>query len=199
MLDFSLDVAALTGTCVSFDRPHRAAERLTADGELARVLESFRGELTRFAFWLARDRTAAEDLVQETMLRAWRSRGTLREQTALRPWLFTIARREHARLYQRKRLPLVNIDEPEFGQDEALTYRDEDPQIEELRRAILRLSDDYRIPLLMQVLGGFTTAEIATELKLTPTAALTRLYRARNQLRDIYGVAAESSAPRAAS
>jgi RNA polymerase sigma-70 factor (ECF subfamily) len=43
------------------------------DEQLTRLLESFRPDLMRFAFWLARDRSIAEDVVQETMLRAWRA------------------------------------------------------------------------------------------------------------------------------
>ena len=165
-----------------------------ADGQLIRLFESYRVDLTRFALWLARDPTVAEDLVQETLLRAWRSRGALREQTAVRPWLFTIARREYARLYERKRLPLVDIHECELQEDEALARYDEDPEIDDLRRAILRLPDEYRIPLIMQVLGGLSTAEIAAELKLSGAAVLTRLYRARNRLRELYGTTTRGGA-----
>ena len=46
----------------------------------------------------------------------------------------------------------------------------------------------------MQVLGGLSTAEIAAELKLTQPAVLTRLFRARNRLRVIYGLAAAEDA-----
>jgi RNA polymerase sigma-70 factor, ECF subfamily len=162
-----------------------------ADGELIRLFKSCREDLTRFALWLARDPSVADDLVQETLLRAWRSRSALREQAAVRPWLFTIARREYARLHERKRLPLVDIYECELQEDEALArWYDEDLQIHDLRRAILRLPDEYRIPLIMQVLGGLSTAEIAAELNITGAAVLTRLYRARNRLRALYGAGA---------
>ena len=57
------------------------------------------------------------------------------------------------------------------------------PGCDDLRRAIMQLPDEYREPLVMQVLGGLTTAEIAAELKLTQPAVLTRLFRARNRLR----------------
>jgi RNA polymerase sigma-70 factor (ECF subfamily) len=57
-----------------------------------------------------------------------------------------------------------------------------------LRRAILKLPDEYREPLVMQVLGGLTTQEIGKELGLTQAAVLTRLFRARNKLREIYGL-----------
>jgi RNA polymerase sigma-70 factor (ECF subfamily) len=157
------------------------------DGELIATLESCREALTRFAIWLARDRAVAEDIVQETMLRAWRARKGLREPAAVRAWLFTIARREHARLYDRKRLLLVDIDTFRDGEEAEFLQYDDDPRISDLRRAILALPDDYRVPLVMQTLGGFTTAEIASELNLSLTAVLTRLFRARNRLRELCG------------
>jgi RNA polymerase sigma-70 factor, ECF subfamily len=160
--------------------------------QLARLLESFRPDLLRFAFWLARDRAVAEDVVQETMLRAWRARSELRNSTALRPWLLTIVRRENARLHERKRLPMVNLDEVVASQDIALGINDAGPEIADLRRAILALPDEYREPIVLQVLGGFSTGEIAQELGLTVPAVLTRLFRARNKLREIYGVDPES-------
>src|SRR5580658_1166034 len=78
---------------------------------LTQLFESMRPDLLRFAHWLARDRAIAEDIVQEALLRAWRSRDALKDQTAARAWLLTIVRREHARLYERKRLELVPLDD----------------------------------------------------------------------------------------
>lgn len=161
--------------------------------QLARLLESFRPDLMRFAYWLARDRAIAEDVVQETMLRAWRARTELRNSTALRPWLLTIVRRENARLHERKRLPTVDLDEVIASQDTGLAFNDTDPEIADLRRAILALPDEYREPIVLQVLGGFSTGEIAVQLDLTVPAVLTRLFRARNKLRDMYGVGAVSA------
>ena len=159
-----------------------------SEEQWARLLESVRPDLVRFAFWLARDRAIAEDIVQEAMLRAWRARKELRESSALRPWLLTIVRRENARLHERKRLPTVSLDEVASSQDVELVLNDTDPEIVDLRRAVLGLPDEYREPLVLQVLGGFSTGEIAKELGLTVPAVLTRLFRARNKLRDLYGV-----------
>jgi len=147
-----------------------------------------RPDLVRFAFWLARDRAVAEDVVQETLIRAWKSREELKDPAAARPWLFTIVRREHARLFERKRLPLVDTDSIEALGDPALATEG-DAGLDDLRRAIMQLPDEYREPLVLQVLGGFTTAEIASQLQLTQAAVLTRLFRARNRLRTIYGLA----------
>jgi len=153
-----------------------------------RLLETLRPDLVRFAFWLARDRAVAEDVVQETLIRAWKSRDELKDTAAARPWLLTIVRREHARLYERKRLPTVDVEQVEALGDPALAS-DGDAGLEDLRRAIMQLPDEYREPLVMQVLGGLSTTEIAAELKLTQPAVLTRLFRARNRLRVIYGLA----------
>lgn len=154
----------------------------------ARLLQMLRPELMRFAFWLARDRAVAEDVVQETMIRAWKAHAELKDTAKARAWLFTIARREHARLFERKPLPIVDVDELEALGDPALAS-DGDASLIDLRRAILKLPAEYREPLVMQVLGGFSTAEIASELKLALPTVLTRLFRARNRLRVIYGLA----------
>ncbi len=63
----------------------------------------FRADVFRFVYWLCRDRALAEDVVQETLLRAWRSLDSLGDDQAARPWLLTIARRELARVFERKR------------------------------------------------------------------------------------------------
>src|SRR5579864_4391460 len=78
---------------------------------ITQLFESMRPDLLRFAHWLARDRSLAEDIVQESLLRAWRSRDALKDPGAARAWLLTIVRREHARLYERKRLELVSLDD----------------------------------------------------------------------------------------
>jgi len=154
---------------------------------LSRLLRQLRPELLRFAQWLARDRALAEDIVQEAFLRAWRSRESLKDPSASRAWLLTIVRREHARLYERKRLELVSLEE---GIEHECTARPEQPddELSGLRQAILLLPLEYREPLVMQVLGGFTAQEIAAELAISTAAALTRLFRARNKLREIYGL-----------
>jgi len=166
------------------------SERLSgADPQtsITELFESMRPDLLRFAHWLARDRSLAEDIVQESLLRAWRSRDTLKDRGAARAWLLTIVRREHARLYERKRLKLVSLDDALESQVPAKAA-DPEGDLFTLRHAIMRLPIEYREPLLLQVLGGFSTEEIARELALSSTAVLTRLFRARNKLRAFCGM-----------
>ncbi len=137
----------------------------------------------RYAAWLSRDRTVAEDVVQESLLRAWKSLDSLREDGAAKHWLLTIVRRENARYFERKRLDTVDVDNLTPSQ-EALLASAPDEQRDDLRDAIYRLDDDYREPLVLQVLMGYSTNEIAELMGLNQGAVLTRLHRARHKLRD---------------
>ena len=147
-----------------------------------RLCEPLRADLYRFSFWLARDPSVAEDVVQETLLRAWRSLDALTDDSAARPWLLTIARREHARLHERKRFETVDVDALAIAEDPALA-RTDNHEANDIQAAIFALTEEYREPLVLQVLLGYSTDEIARHMGLTNGAVLTRLCRAREKLR----------------
>jgi RNA polymerase sigma-70 factor (ECF subfamily) len=140
----------------------------------------------RFAFWLSRDHALAEDVVQETMLRAWKAQDSLQDEAAAKPWFLTIVRREYARSFERKRFVTVDVDEL-VAREEPMLAAAEEENLAELRNALFKLPDEYREPLMLQVLLGFSTAEISSELGLSDAAVLTRLFRARKQLRALCG------------
>ena len=151
-------------------------------GRFEALCMPFRADLFRFVYWLCRDRALAEDVVQETLLRAWRSLDSLGDEKAARPWLLTIARRELARVFERKRLPIVDIDVANEAEPEAMAVNDRH-EVEDMRRAILQLDVIHREPLVLQVLMGYSTEEIAQHLEISVAAVLTRLFRARQVLR----------------
>ncbi|MCV5390693.1 hypothetical protein OFC62_38855, partial [Escherichia coli] len=64
---------------------------------------------------MCKDKAIAEDLVQETCLRAWKSLDSLQDEKAAKSWLITILRRENARRFERKQFDLVDIDD--YGND----------------------------------------------------------------------------------
>jgi RNA polymerase sigma-70 factor (ECF subfamily) len=150
------------------------------------LCQALRPDLLRFAFWLSRDRALAEDVVQETMLRAWKAQDSLLEPGAAKPWLLTIIRREYARTFERKRFVTVDVDEL-IAREEPMLAAADDQELAELRAAMFKLPDEYREPLVLQVLMGYSTAEIAAELELSTPAVLTRLFRARKRLRELCG------------
>ena len=138
-------------------------------------------DMYRYAAWLSRDKAIAEDVVQEALLRAWKSLDALRDETSAKPWLLTIVRRENARYFERKRLETVDIDNLTASQAALLAVED-DKELDDMRQAIYELDDDYREPLVLQVLMGYSTNEIAEQMELKQGAVLTRLHRARAKL-----------------
>ena len=146
-----------------------------------RLVAPWRDDLYRYAFWLSKDPDLADDVVQEAMLRAFRSLESLQDEGSVKAWLLTIARREHARVYERKRLETQDIDELSAA-EAALIATGDDTDVDDMRQAILQLDDGYREPLLLQVLFGLSTEEIAAAMELKQGAVLTRLHRARKKL-----------------
>ncbi len=149
------------------------------------MVNALYSDLYRYAYWLCKDATQSEDLVQETFTRAWRSLDSLRDEKAAKSWLFTTLRREHARQYERIQPQLVDIDMETVAE----TRQDLDTSTEAfvLRKALADLSEEYRQPLVLQVLGGYSCKDIAKQLGLSRGAVMTRLFRARQMLREVLG------------
>jgi len=151
------------------------------------LVRSLSGDLFRYAYWLCGDEALANDLVQETFLRAWRALGDLRETNAAKAWLITILRREHARLYERKTPQFSDVSELDIADERDAVQPESAGEDAAIRAAIRRLDPKYREPLLMQVLGGFSCEEIARELDISAAAVMTQLFRARQKLKVMLG------------
>ena len=150
------------------------------------LVDTYSKDLYRYAYWLAGNRAVAEDLVQETLLRAWKSWGKLKDPKAVKGWLLTIVRRENARRFERYQPQESSIPLDELG-SRSKEY-DTSTEAFVLRQAIKSLPDDYREPLLLQVVGGYSQKEIAAQLGISTAGAGTRLFRARQKLREIMAV-----------
>lgn len=155
-------------------------------GKLSKHFDTLVGalspELYRYAMGLCHNPDVAQDLVQETFLRAWRAQQTLRDVKTARAWLYTILRNEHARLYERQR---PDIRDPHTLPEIPVQGYDTSTEAFALRLALDELDLQYREPLLLQVIGGFSCKDIAGMLSLKPNTVLTRLFRARKMLRAI--------------
>ena len=142
-------------------------------------MRAYSGDLYRYAWWLCRDRHLAEDVLQETFARAWKSWGELRDVALAKAWLLTILRNELARSFSRNK-PALDIET--VGEAELPALASFESQLETAEMVNL-LPETYREPLLLQVLGGFSCAEIAGMLGATQGAVMTRLTRARQAMR----------------
>jgi RNA polymerase sigma-70 factor (ECF subfamily) len=152
----------------------------SAQVRFEKMVSALSADLYRYAFMLCRNQAMAEDLVQETFMRAWRFLDNLRDESKAKSWLMTTLRREFARQFERF--------QPQFDQvelDQIAGREDIDPEVWTLRRGIAKLPVKYREALVLQVVGGYSGTEIADMLELPRATVNTRLFRARQQLRDL--------------
>ena len=112
--------------------------------------------------------------IQETILRAWRKRYSLRETAAFDVWLMRILLNECRNIQRKNRFRAVPLEE-----DVAVT---EAPDIG-LRDALRRLPEKYRTPLLLHVLDGYSVAEVAHMLHVPESTARGRIYESRKKLK----------------
>jgi len=137
--------------------------------------------LRRYARALVGDRYSADDLVQDTLERAWAKLHLYRRGTDLRAWLFTVMHNVHVnRIRATRAVEPLEDDMPELAQPQrepdALLVRD-------LDRAIARLPADQRAVLLLVTLEEMSYEEIARTLGIPIGTVMSRLSRAREKLR----------------
>jgi RNA polymerase sigma-70 factor (ECF subfamily) len=145
------------------------------------LIASQMDDLYRYAYWLSGNQATADDLVQETLVRAWKAMDRLNDPKAVKGWLLTILRRENARRFERKRPQESEVP----TEDLPAGRQDYDTSTEAfiLRQALEQLPAAYREPLLLQVLHGYSQKEIAEHLGISVAGAGTRLFRARERMR----------------
>jgi RNA polymerase sigma-70 factor (ECF subfamily) len=137
--------------------------------------------LRRYARALVGDRASADDLVQDTLERAWAKLHLYRRGTDLRAWLFTVMHNVHVNKVRSARAtdPLED-DMPELAQraaqGDALLVRD-------LDRAIARLPAEQRAVLLLVTLEEMSYEQVARTLGIPIGTVMSRLSRAREKLR----------------
>ena len=171
-----------------FSRKQKSNTSVSTDNDKRRrlyetLVNELHSDLFRYAYWLIKDKSVAEDVIQETYLRAWKSLDSLKDIKAAKAWMITILRRENARRFERKQLDVVDIDDFSIADDE--DNHENKLEHRELRQHIAGLTQEYRDPLILQVVMGFSGDEIANLLALNKNTVMTRLFRARNQLKDI--------------
>lgn len=165
-----------------FDRkPVSGGMSQSREAKFDALVSAHASDLYRYALWLSRHRELAEDLVQETCMRAWKGLDQLRDPRTAKSWLFTILRHENARHHERVQPDWA--DDVDVGELPARIQFDTSTEAFAVRQAVARLSAEYREPLALQILGGFSCEEIAGMLDISRAAVMTRLFRARQQLR----------------
>jgi RNA polymerase sigma-70 factor (ECF subfamily) len=165
--------------------------------EFARLVETYSPMIYRLGLKMLQNPLDAEDVLQETFIKAYNHLGGFNGRSSLSTWLYRIAMNEALMLLRRKKPQTISVDEPWDNQEE-----DSDPlQIvdwcclpekellsEESRvildQAIDNLPTALRVVFLLRDIEGLSTKETAEVLDLSQAAVKTRLSRARLRLRE---------------
>lgn len=147
----------------------------------ASVLD-FAGKLRGFIRRRVRDEATAEDLTQETLLKVYRSRATLRDDQRIEAWLYRIARTTIIDHYRRRKpseelRDVVTAESP----DEVAALRE--AVVISMRRFLEELPEEYREPVRLAELEGLPLAKIALRMELSLTAVKSRVQRGRAMLK----------------
>ena len=155
-------------------------------------------QLFSTALRMTRNSSDAEDLVQETYIKGWRSFHTFQEGTNLRAWLFRIMTNTYINKYnaQKRKGTEVELDDVEelflykrLGSidQSQLSSSAEDQMLDlftddEVKNALESLPEDFRIPVLLSDVDGFSYKEIAEMLEIPIGTVMSRLHRGRKAM-----------------
>jgi RNA polymerase sigma-70 factor (ECF subfamily) len=142
------------------------------------------------ALRLTKERSDAQDLVQDSYLRAYRFFDKFKRGTNFKAWLFKILKNLYINKYRKESLKphMVDVSDAEIFGDLKTSTTPEDQILEklldeELRAAMNTIPDDFRLAIILSDLEGFTYKEIAEIVDCPIGTIMSRLYRGRKLLR----------------
>ena len=138
--------------------------------------------LRAFARSLAQDHATADDLVQETILKAWSKLDSFEDGTNLRAWLFTILRNTFFSLKRKVRREVEDVDGAHAAKLVQLPRQEGAMELAKFRTALARLPDDQREALVLVGAAGFTYEEAAAICGCAVGTMKSRINRARDRL-----------------
>jgi RNA polymerase sigma-70 factor (ECF subfamily) len=164
---------------------------MTADADTKSDLLAAIPKLRAFAISLCGRGARADDLVQETLVKAWANLGSFAPGSNMIGWLFTILRNEFYSEFRKRRHEV----EDEEGRYAALqsTRPAQEGQLEflEFRDALNRLADDHREALILVGASGLSYEEAAAVCRCAVGTMKSRVSRARTRLAEMLSVPAE--------
>jgi RNA polymerase sigma-70 factor (ECF subfamily) len=147
--------------------------------------------LRAFARFLTQNADQANDLVQDTIVRALRAQHQFQPGTNFKAWTFTILRNLHVNNMRRRHVKLESIEEGALDVYAVSPEQEKKLEFQELRVALAKLSREHREVLLLVGASGFQYEEAAKICKCAVGTIKSRLSRARNELYQLLlGVAA---------
>lgn len=180
-----------TATAISLDAIKAGDKR-----EISRMVEAYSGLVYRLALRMLGNEQDAEDVLQETFIKALRAIQGFNQRSALSTWLYRIALNEIFMIMRRSKREVINLDEVNDDSEIAAPVTVVDwcclPEDEFLTAeagrvmddAIQKLTPSLRSVFILRELNGASVKETAETLQISEAAVKTRLLRARLQLRE---------------
>ena len=163
------------------------------------LVKRYEQKLYNFSLRMCRDHSDAEDMVQETFLNVFKYLKDFRYETKFKNWLYKVATSTCIKKMRKSKfapekelsldefLPNDEAEKPDHVPEWALLPLDKllnEELAGAINQGILSLPKKYRMVMLLRDIEGFSTAETAQILNLSPTNVKVRLHRARLYLRD---------------
>ncbi len=179
---------------------HLIRQSRTGDrGAFVELVELYRDKIQRLAFRMLNNKPDSEDIVQETFIRVYVNLNHYDESQKFSTWIYRIGKNVAIDLLRKKR-PVQSLD-AEFNEDDETSFYNKIPSSEmtpenqvlltetqeQLRKAIGKLPEKYRIVIILYYLHECSLAEIGEKLRLPPTTVKSRLHRGRMLLRKKWG------------
>jgi RNA polymerase sigma-70 factor (ECF subfamily) len=161
------------------------APRVSAPELLQAAIDEHAGVLYRLALSIVRDPALADDVVQETLIKAWRHAPVDGHGTVPRAWLMRVARNTAISLLRTRREDMYGDDaipERPSGITVARTVEGR-AALDDLRRALETLDEDARALIVLREIDGLSYEDIAAAMELPLPTVKTRLFRARQALK----------------
>ena len=161
--------------------------RTTSTSSFAQNLLGMQSELHRFAMKLTADKEEADDLLQETSLKALDNEDKYTPDTNFKGWMYTIMRNIFINNYRKTVRDQTFVDQTEnlyhlnLPQDSGFDSTEGNYDLKEIRRIVNSLPKEYRVPFSMYI-SGFKYREIADRLGLPIGTVKSRIYFTRQRL-----------------
>jgi RNA polymerase sigma-70 factor (ECF subfamily) len=166
---------------------------IVADLDPRDELVTHLGALRAFALSLCRNGTLADDLVQETVMKAWKSIDKFEVGTNMRAWLFTILRNTYYTTYTKSRREVADVDGVLSGNLAVKPEHDGKLAYNDFMHAFEKLPDDQREALTLVGASGFAYHEAAEMCGVATGTMKSRVNRARQKLVEMLDLSPDDS------
>ncbi|NKE06535.1 RNA polymerase sigma factor [Mesobacillus selenatarsenatis] len=151
------------------------------------LYETYKNAIFLYLYRSTLNEHIAEDLTQDTFLKAFQSLSSFRGESSLKTWLFKIARNTYVNFSKKKQNKMEFqsdlIDEQRYNQADPYKRSDDQHQIE---LTLLKLPENYRTYIILRDVNGLSYEEVAAITNQSIGQMKVGLYRARKKFREIY-------------